>query len=117
MRFTLDIKPLSVNEAYKGRRFNTTKKKQYDKTLALLLPNQPLEGPYYRVSYYFHLKNFALIDQQNLLKCLTDGIVRRGIIRDDRYIVEEHLFKFKADHDSVEIDIENVESGLVYGGR
>ena len=35
----LDIKPLSVNEAYRGRRFKTKKYTQYKKDLLLMLPN------------------------------------------------------------------------------
>lgn len=35
----LNIKPLSVNEAYRGRRFKTKKYTQYKKDLLLMLPN------------------------------------------------------------------------------
>ena len=34
----IDIKPLSVNEAWKGRRFKTDKYKKYRRDLQLLLP-------------------------------------------------------------------------------
>ena len=35
----LDIKPLSVNEAYRGRRFKTKEYTAYKKALMLMLPN------------------------------------------------------------------------------
>lgn len=35
----INIKPLSVNEAYRGRRFKTSKYKAYKKELLWLLPN------------------------------------------------------------------------------
>ena len=58
LKFRLDIKPLSINEAFCGRRFNTPAKTQYERALALLLPNSRVPGPYYRVDYKFYLKNF-----------------------------------------------------------
>ena len=39
----LDIKPLSVNEAWKGRRFRSDKYKSYQKHMALVL--RPLDIP------------------------------------------------------------------------
>jgi Holliday junction resolvase RusA-like endonuclease len=36
--FKIDIKPLSVNNAWKGRRFRTDRYKEYIKDLTMLLP-------------------------------------------------------------------------------
>lgn len=36
----LDIKPLSVNEAWKGRRYKTDKYKTYERTVLLMLPRK-----------------------------------------------------------------------------
>lgn len=109
MKITLDLHPLSVNRAYKGRRFKTNEKKAYDAALALMLPSGHEPGPFYVVHYRFFLVNFLGIDQQNLLKCLTDGIVRRGLIIDDRYIIREIIEKFRAPKDRIEVDIESVD--------
>ena len=108
MTIFLDLKPLSINHAYRGRRFDTPAKRQYDRALSLLLPKRHVEGPYYRIDYRFYLKNFKMTDQQNLLKCLTDAIVARGIITDDRFIVEEHIYKYQSDKDRMEIMIAGV---------
>lgn len=35
----IDVKPLSVNESWKGRRFKTDKYKRYESLVYLLLPN------------------------------------------------------------------------------
>ena len=35
----LDIKPLSVNEAYRGRRFKTKQYTEYKKAILMMLPN------------------------------------------------------------------------------
>jgi len=39
MEINLQIKPLSVNEAWQGRRFKTDKYKTYAKNILLMLPN------------------------------------------------------------------------------
>lgn len=39
MRINLDVKPLSVNQCWQGRRFKTKAYKQYEKALLTLLPN------------------------------------------------------------------------------
>lgn len=117
MKISLDLRPLSVNRAYKGRRFNTFEKHVYDAKLRFLLPKIVIPGPYYRVHYKFFLKNFKITDQQNFLKCLTDGIVRRGIIKDDRFIIWELIEKFPSDKDRIEIDIESAELNGDTNGR
>ena len=108
LKFSLDIKPLSVNAAYRCRRFDTAAKKQYDRTLRLMLPKRKIESQYYRVGYQFFLRNFEATDVDNLVKCLQDALVERGIIRDDRYIVDVRARKFQADEDRIEITIEGI---------
>jgi Holliday junction resolvase RusA-like endonuclease len=39
MHINLDIKPLSVNQCWQGRRFKTPKYKEYEENLLLMLPN------------------------------------------------------------------------------
>lgn len=109
MKILLELTPLSVNAAYRGRRFDSAAKKIYDYKLRLMLPKAIEPGPYYRVTYRFFLIRFESIDQQNLLKCLTDGIVKRGILKDDRYIVDERIQKFPSKQDRIEVEIENTE--------
>ena len=106
---TLNIKALSVNAAYQGRRFSTTTKKQFDKALSLLLPSVQVEGDYYRVAYDFHLTNFGGTDQDNLVKVLQDCIVRKGIISDDRRIVEHRIRKFPSVKDYIVVGIVRAE--------
>ena len=113
MKIILDLKPLSVNDAYRGRRFDTAQKRQYDMKLRLMLPMVVVPGPYYAIHYRFFLVNFSRTDQQNLLKCLTDGIVKRGIIVDDRRIIKEIIEKFPSRTDRIEVDITSAEMPAV----
>lgn len=112
MKITLNIKPLTVNQAWQGRRFSTPAKTAYEGALRLLLPKVAVPGPYYRVEYDFYLVQFALTDWDNLCKVLQDCLVKRGIITDDRFIVDARVRKFPAKADHFVIRIEGCTLGL-----
>ncbi len=104
----IPIKPISINVAFQGRRFKTAIAKKYERDLDILLPKKKVAGEYFEIHYRFYLVNFAMTDSQNLLKLLTDSIVRKGIIIDDRRILRETIEKFRIgreDKDRIEVDI------------
>jgi Holliday junction resolvase RusA-like endonuclease len=105
MKGTLPIKALSINQAFQGRRFKTKECNTYCKTLALMLPHTRIPGEYYQVWFRFYLKNFAMTDEDNLVKLLQDCMVQNGMIVDDRRIVRHILEKFPADIDRIEWEI------------
>lgn len=106
----LKIKPLLTNEAWQGRRFSTAAKKQFEKTMALLLPKVAVKrNPYYRVEYHFHLRYFAITDYDGCIKVMQDCLVKRGIIEDDRFIIDARIRKFPALHDQIEIFVEGTD--------
>ena len=107
LTLTLHVKPLSVNDATRGRHFPTAAKKEYETRLRFSLPKAAVVGkPYYRVTYDFHLVNFALTDYDNCIKVTQDCLVKRGIISDDRMIVDAHIRKFPAQKDRIVVTIE-----------
>lgn len=107
MKLIIYVKPLSVNDAFRGKHFPTTAKKQFELAMRYALPaGRVAPGPYYRVTYDFYLRNFAQIDYDNCIKVLQDCIVQRDIIDDDRLIIEARIRKFPADKDRVEVGIE-----------
>lgn len=106
MRLTLWMKPLSLNNCFFGRRFNTPAKKIYDATLQYTLPREQVAGEYYRVTFKFHLKRCFAGDLDNLCKVLLDNIVDRGIITTDKKVVEIHLYKYPAAEDRIEVQID-----------
>ena len=108
MKISLDLHPLSLNNCYSGRRFSTKAKKVYDRTLQLLLPKSKVEGPYYTVTLRFFLERPFQGDLDNLAKVLIDNIVDRGIISNDRNVVEIHLYKKCAPKDRIEITVESL---------
>jgi len=102
-------KPLSVNDAWQGRRFKTPEYKTYEKLLLLNLPKHKMVKGKVAITYRFHLKNHSRTDSDNLLKCLNDILVKKGYIEDDRKIYESHVFKIPAKDDSMEINIQPID--------
>ena len=69
----IDIKPLSVNDAYRGRRFATPELKKYKEDLQMLLPKMVIpDGPLI-VDYEFGVSSKAS-DGDNLIKAFQDVI-------------------------------------------
>lgn len=105
MKFSIDIKPLSVNQAWQGRRFSTKLKKQFELEMSLLLPKHVEKGPCYKVHLDFFLINSARTDIDNLIKVPLDCIVKKGIIKDDRKIVELTVRKYRSSADGIGVEI------------
>ena len=70
------IKPLSVNEAWRGQRFKTDKYKKYEIDLMCLLPKLILPDAPYEVHYVFGLSNLAS-DIDNCVKQFQDCLSKK----------------------------------------
>jgi Holliday junction resolvase RusA-like endonuclease len=107
----LEIKPLSVNAAWQGRRFKTPEYKHFENDVSLLIMAQK-PGKFIdtavEVSYEFHIKNYLKTDVDNLVKPLQDVLVKKGIISDDRFIKKITAEKFKSSEDFINISIKEV---------
>lgn len=90
--YRLEIKPLSLNSAYRGRRFKTPALEKFKKDMTLLLPNQ-IDIPEGNMSVYFRFgvssKNS---DGDNLVKCAQDIIANYYKFNDKR-VYEWHIVK------------------------
>jgi len=91
MKIQIHTKPLSVNEAWQGKRFKTKKYKAYEQELMLLLPNkyEIPEGDLH-VIYEFGLNTMA--DWDNPVKPLQD-ILQKKYSFDDRRIIKAEVIK------------------------
>lgn len=91
----LALKPLSVNEAWQGRRFKTKKYKDYEELclMELMIMKPKKFKGWVMVKYSFKLKNYKLTDVGNLEKPLSDILVKAGIIEDDRFILTMQIMK------------------------
>ena len=86
----IDIKPLSINQAYKGKRFRTDKYNTFIKQMMLLLPplkdvpTKDTKDIKIRIEFGY---SSMLSDADNGCKTFLDCLVKRYGF-DDRYIME-----------------------------
>lgn len=103
----IEIKLLSVNEAFQGRRFKTLAYKKFERDVLFLLPKIDIPAAPYMFYYQFGFSS-KLSDLLNPEKVITDIICKKYGI-DDRYInkmilekvmVEKgkEYFKFEISH-------------------
>ena len=72
----LDIKPLSVNEAWRGRRFKTDKYKKYERDILSILPSMKVPEGKLAVAIEFGLSS-KNADVDNPVKCFVDCLQKK----------------------------------------
>jgi Holliday junction resolvase RusA-like endonuclease len=87
----IEIKPLSVNKAWKGRRYKSDAYKAYEKELMLKLPKLKVPDGKLRIDITFHFKN-SLSDIDNPLKSFLD-VLQKKYGFNDRDIYELNVKK------------------------
>lgn len=70
-KILLNIKPLSVNEAWQGKRFKTDKYQKYERNLLFLLPKIKEIPKEIKLKFTFGFSNIQS-DLDNPVKCLLD---------------------------------------------
>jgi Holliday junction resolvase RusA-like endonuclease len=78
---TLYIKPLSVNQAWQGKRFKTPKYKKYERDLLLLLPAMKMPKAPYEINIEVAFSS-KLSDLDNVLKPFLDVLQKKYGIND-----------------------------------
>jgi len=104
----IPMKPLSVNEAWQGKRFKTDKYKAYEKEMLLRLPMGKLPPPPYYVYYEFGFSN-RQADYDNPCKPVGD-ILQKKYGFNDNQIYEAHIKKVvvKRGQEYIKIQIEHI---------
>ena len=87
----LNIKPLSVNKCWQGKRFKTPAYKSYEKHLLLILKPLKLPEPPYKINYEFGFSS-KLADIDNPVKPFQDILCKKYGF-DDRSINEINIKK------------------------
>jgi len=106
----LKIKPLSINEAWKGKRFKTDKYDAFEKECLWLLPNFEVNANAkleVKLTFYFSNKN---ADIDNPVKMCLDVLQKRYLFNDAiifRLIVEKENVK-KGD-EKIKIEINEID--------
>lgn len=89
----LPLKPLSLNMAYRGRRFSTPELKTYKRDIARLLRGSLVISDHLVAWYEFGVST-TNCDGDNLIKAFQDGLCEALGINDNR-IYEWHVRKEK----------------------
>jgi len=92
----IDLKPLSINCAFQGRRFKTKAHKDYETQLLWLLKGCKKTTGWYSIRFDFYLRSYMVSDISNLVKVTEDVLVKAGIVEDDRYCKHMELEKHKS---------------------
>lgn len=77
----LQIKPLSVNDAWQGKRFKTPKYSKYERDVLFLLPKLDMPKPPYQVYLSFAFSS-KLSDIDNPVKPFLDILQKKYSIND-----------------------------------
>lgn len=102
----LDIKPLSVNRAWQGRKYKTKEYNAWRREIEILMPRKEMIQGDVSVTVIYSLVRHRRTDLDNLFKTLFDSIVNRGYIEDDTRIVEIHAKKVKSKVNTIYFSIE-----------
>ena len=79
----IDIKPLSVNEVWKGKRFKSVKYMNYEKKLMFMLPRIMLPEDELSLSFIVGFSNSGA-DVDNVLKPFIDVLQKKYRFDDNR---------------------------------
>lgn len=91
LEINYNIKPLSVNEAWQGKRFKTQVYKNYETELLFALPNKKIPKPPYKITFEFGFSNKAA-DWDNPIKPLQD-ILQKKYNFNDKEVFKAELTK------------------------
>lgn len=91
---SISIKPLSINEAYKGRRFKTPAHKLYCDQVEILLRKKRLPKVKEKEPIYIIYRFYTSVaqDYDNNIKCFQD-ILMKKLKTDDRYVFGAYIEK------------------------
>jgi Holliday junction resolvase RusA-like endonuclease len=84
MKHKLNIKPLSVNQAWQGKRFKTPLYKKYEQDCLFMLPNLKLGLPPYQINIEVAYSTIAA-DLDNCIKPMID-ILQKKYNFDDKHV-------------------------------
>jgi len=115
IQIAVNIKPLSINQAFQGRRFKTKAYTKYCHDVACLLTDRQYDEMikgYVEIHYKFYLKNWKMTDGDNCVKCLQDQLVSRGLIQDDRFIMKYVIEKIPSKIDKIEIIVKSLKGEM-----
>lgn len=105
----INIKPMSVNEAWQGRRFKTDKYLKYERDLLFMLPKIHIPEAPYHVALHFGMS--ALSDIDNPVKPFLDIMQKKYKINDrDISVLSVNKWKVRKGHEFINFSILNAKT-------
>lgn len=97
----LKIPPLSINQAWQGRRFKTNQYKDWIERGLYLLRGVEKQTKPYKMEIEFYIA--PQMDIDNPIKMFLDLLQKAGVIENDRWIVELHIKKIVSKEKKIRI--------------
>lgn len=107
----IELKPLSINAAFCGRRFKTDAHKAYEQILLLLLRGCKKHTGWYEIRFDFYLRSYKRSDLSNLIKVTEDVLVKAGAVEDDRFCKSMVIEKHPSKTDYFTFEIKEIKGG------
>lgn len=108
MKQTINVKPLSVNRCFQGRRFRTKAYDNYDMLLTSMLNKFDLPAAPYHLRLDFGFSN-SLIDVDNCVKPTMDILAKKYNFNDrDVHKITAQKVKVKKGDEFITFEIETV---------
>lgn len=105
----IELKPLTVNKAWRGGdRYRTKEYLQFEKDFMVLIGRHDMIKGDVEVIVEFYIKNDKATDVDNLNKTLLDCVVKAGLIEDDRKIRHLDVYKFHSKRERINIEINKI---------
>ena len=112
VELNVDIKPLSINDAWQGRRYKTDDYKRYERAMLFLLPRKTLPPPPYKIYYEFGFSN-SQADYDNPCKPLGDILQKKyGFNDKEIYLATIRKVLVKKGHEYIRVVIEHFEGDV-----
>lgn len=112
----IDIKPLSLNHAYRGRRFATSDLKQYKSELGWLLPKMEVPRGPFAIKYVFGVSS-GRSDLDNLVKAFQDAVAERYGFDDSAiYRIEMEKVVVQKGKEFVDFELSTYRSSAIGDG-
>lgn len=111
MKIEIPLKPISVNEAFQGRRFKTKKCKEFCEDFLKVAPRKEMIRGMIEIEFRFYVKNHQMADYDNMIKITQDmlGKNKCGYIEDDRKIYKATIYKIPSNEEKIEITIKGID--------
>ena len=104
----IQLKPITVNRCWQGRRFKTKQYVKWRDDFGLLLKDKKTIEGNISVTLELYIKHDKTTDCDNTIKPILDALKENGVIKDDRFITEIHAYKYHSEKEFIRITLQTL---------